>query len=173
MSEPELSKPASSAGPTGHVIDADESYERGLALRKAGLFKPSIEQFEKAAANPAYALKAYAHMGLSYKSCNQYVEAVAAFRSALGSPGATTKDIVQILYVLGRTLESLGRFSETLEAYRWIRREDPGYRDVANRINHLSARRSQSGPQKSATPQSGSWVGDMLKGWQGLLKSSK
>ena len=29
------------------------------------------------------------------------------------------------------TLETLGRIAETLEAYRWIRREDPAYRDVA------------------------------------------
>ena len=29
------------------------------------------------------------------------------------------------------TLEMLGRMEETLEAYRWIRREDPDYRDVA------------------------------------------
>jgi tetratricopeptide (TPR) repeat protein len=173
MSEPEFSKPTHSDVSVGHVIDADECYERGLALRKAGLFKPSIEQFEKATANPVYALKAYAHMGLSYKSCNQYVQAVEAFRKALSSPGASTKDIVQILYVLGRTLESLGRIAEALEAYRWIRREDPGYRDVANRINPLSSRRSPAGPQKSATSQSGSWIGDMLKSWQGLLKSSK
>ena len=173
MSEPECSKPVPSAIQTGPAVEADESYERGLALRKAGLFRPSIKQFEKAAADPVYALKAYAHMGLSYKSCNQYVEAVEAFRNALSSPGAATKDVVQILYVLGRTLESLGRIAEALEAYRWIRREDPGYRDVANRINHLSSRRSLTGPQKSAPLQSGSRIGDMLKSWQGLLKSSK
>ena len=48
---------------------AAESYERGLALRKAGLFKQAIEQFEKATSDPALALKAYAQIGLSQKSC--------------------------------------------------------------------------------------------------------
>ena len=31
------------------VIDSAEWYERGVALRKAGLFKQAIQQFEKAA----------------------------------------------------------------------------------------------------------------------------
>jgi len=48
---------------------------------------------------------------------------------------------VQILYLLGRTLESLDRIPEALEAYRWLRRESPHYRDVATRIESLSTRR--------------------------------
>ncbi|MEQ1793161.1 MAG: tetratricopeptide repeat protein, partial [Nitrospira sp.] len=154
-------------------IQSEERYERGLALKKAGMFKPAIEQFEQASAVPGLAMKAYAQIGLCYKSAGRYEDAVTAFRNALKTSPGTSKETVQILYVLGRTLESLGRFSETLEAYRWIRREDPGYRDVANRIDHLSSRRPAAGSQKSAPQQSGSWVGDMLKSWQGLLKHTK
>ncbi|MCS6284618.1 MAG: hypothetical protein H8K08_04235 [Nitrospira sp.] len=172
MSEPECSKPAPSAIQTGPAVEADESYERGLALRKAGLFRPSIEQFEKAAADPVYALKAYAHMGLSYKSCNQYVEAVEAFRNALSSPGAATKDVVQILYVLGRTLESLGRIAEALEAYRWLRREDSLFRDVGARIDSLSAGRTQSTPRLAQTDMRARHKSP-LHAWNSLLRNAK
>lgn len=172
MPEPEFSKPTSSDISVGHVINADECYERGLALRKAGLFKPSIEQFEKAAANPVYALKAYAHMGLSYKSCNQYIEAVEAFRKALSSPGASTKDIVQILYVLGRTLESLGRIAEALEAYRWLRREDSFFRDVGERIDSLSAGRPLTTPRPAQTSMHAR-KSSPLHAWHGLLRNAK
>ncbi|MEO7859263.1 MAG: hypothetical protein ABIU05_02280 [Nitrospirales bacterium] len=48
---------------------------------------------------------------------------------------------MQILYVLGGTLESLGHISEALETYRWLRREGPQYRDVAMRIESLSTSR--------------------------------
>jgi general secretion pathway protein A len=48
---------------------------------------------------------------------------------------------VRILYLLGRTSESLGRISEALETYRWLHREAPHYRDVAMRIESLSTRR--------------------------------
>ena len=44
--------------------DAAEKYERGLVLRKAGLFKQAIAEFEQATAAHVYALKAYAQIGL-------------------------------------------------------------------------------------------------------------
>lgn len=146
-----------------------ENYERGLVLRKAGLFTQAVEEFEQAAAESGYALKAYAQIGLCHKSKGRYEEAVSAFRKALKSPGST-KETVQILYVLGRTLEMLGRIEETLEAYRWIRREDPNYRDVAGRIQELSSKRlSGTGPGASQP----SWVLGVLRSWQGLLGTSK
>ena|ERR1043165_9948018 len=61
---------------------------------------------------------------------------VGLFRQAVSS--TSSKEQVQILYLLGRTLESLERIPEALEAYRWLRREAPQYRDVAIRIESLS-----------------------------------
>jgi tetratricopeptide (TPR) repeat protein len=151
---------------------AAEAYERGLALRKAGLFKQAIEQFEKATSDPALALKAYAQIGLSKKSCDRYDEAVTAFRNALKSPGATTKETVQILYVLGRTLESLGRIAEALEAYRWLRREDSLFRDVGERIDALSKGRSQA-EQRSAQNNPMTGTSQQLHAWQNLLRNVK
>jgi tetratricopeptide (TPR) repeat protein len=152
------------------AFDAAEKYERGITLRKAGVFKLAITEFELAAANPRYALKSHAQIGLCHKSCGRYEEAVSAFRNALKSSRASAKETVQILYVLGRTLEMLGRTADTLEAYRWIRREDPGYRDVEQRIRQLSIGRP---PLHATHPSNSSWVGNVLKSWQGLLRASK
>ena len=152
-------------------MDAAEKYERGVVLRKAGLFKQAIEEFEQATIERSYALKAYAQIGMCHKSRGRYEDAVTAFRKALqSSRPASTKEIVQVLYVLGRTLEMLGRTAETLEAYRWIRREDPGYRDVEHRILELSSRRS---PARDAGPPQRSWVDGVIKSWQDLLGTSK
>ncbi len=151
---------------------AADAYERGIALRKAGLFKQSIEQFEQAIGDPALALKAYAQIGLSQKSCDRYEDAVTAFRNALKSPGASTKDIVQILYVLGRTLESLSRTAEALEAYRWLRRENSLYRDVGERIETLSTGRSQA-EQRSAQNNQKAGTSQHLHAWQNLLRNVK
>lgn len=151
---------------------AAESYERGLALRKAGLFKQAIDQFEKATSDPSFALKAYAQIGLSLKSCDRYEDAVPAFRNALKSPGASARDIVQILYVLGRTLESLGRIAESLEAYRWLRREDSLYRDVGERIDALSRGRSRA-EQRSAQSNTKAGTSQQLDAWQNLLRNVK
>jgi tetratricopeptide (TPR) repeat protein len=121
--------------------DGQETYERGTALKNVGLFRQAAEQFQKAAQDPAYALKGFAQMGLSLKKSGKQEEAVAAFRRALQVPATSSKEQVQILYLLGRTLESLRRIPEALEAYRWLRREAPQYRDVSMRIESLSTRR--------------------------------
>lgn len=162
-----------SALPETHLNDLTaEAYERGLALRKAGLFKQAIEQFEKATSDPALALKAYAQIGLSQKSCDRYEDAVTSFRNALKSPGASKKDIVQILYVLGRTLESLGRIAEALEAYRWLRREDSLYRDVGERIDALSKGRTQA-ELRSTQANAKAGTSQQLHAWQNLLRNVK
>ncbi len=135
-------------------ISSEERYERGLALKKAGLHKAAIEQFELAAGDVSMAVKAYAQTGMCYKLSGHYKEAVTALQKALQATPASSTEIVQILYVLGRTLESLGRVEETLEAYRWIRREDRAYRDVAERIERLSARRAAVSVKKDRLKES-------------------
>ena len=130
-----------SVGQPSEVVTSAERYERGLALKDAGLHKSAIEQFEMAKADPALTLKSYAQIGLCYKLAGRFEDAVAAFQKALSASAGSSRETVQILYVLGRTLEALGRVAETLEAYRWIRREDPEYRDVAGRIERLSSQR--------------------------------
>ena len=170
MANPHIPQSSTGTFSIEPAIDASENYERGLTLRKAGLFKHAIEELEQAAANRNYALKAYAQIGLCHKSRGRNEEAVLAFRKALQSSQASSKETVQILYVLGRTLEALGRFAESLEAYRWIRREDPGYRDVEHRIQQLSTGRVSRQGTRVAQP---SWVGGILRSCQNLLRMSK
>ena len=150
------------------AVSTGERYERGLALKNAGLYKAAIEQFESAAENSGIRVKAYAQIGLCHQVIGRYDDAVWAFQKALACSIGSSKETVQILYVLGRTLEVLGRIDETLEAYRWIRREDPGYRDVAVRIEQLSSRRpAASGKQDQLKAQR--WTDSLRKSLHGLL----
>jgi tetratricopeptide (TPR) repeat protein len=165
-----LLKPGSES--TEGVVSPAERYERGLALKSAGLYKAAIDQFEMAVADTAIAVKAHAQIGLCLKVNGRCEEAVAAFHKALACSSGSSKETVQILYVLGRTLEFLGRVEETLEAYRWIRREDPGYRDVAARIEELSSHRPTHAGKKGRVEES-TRTGSFLKSWQGLLGASK
>ncbi len=47
---------------------AAEKYERGLVLRKAGLFKQAIAEYAQAVVALAYARVDYAQMGLCVKA---------------------------------------------------------------------------------------------------------
>jgi hypothetical protein len=86
-------------------------------------------------------------------------------------PSTSSKEQIQILYLLGRTLESLERIPEALEAYRWLRREAPQYRDVAVRIESLSTRRMHrdNGHGREDSP----WTTPAMQLWQGLLRNGK
>ena len=151
--------------------DGQEAYERGTALKNVGLFIQAAEHFEKAAQDPAYALKGFAQMGLSLKKSGKQEEAVAAFRRALQVPSTSSKEQVQILYLLGRTLESLGRIPEALETYRWLRREAPQYRDVTMRIESLSMRRMHRDNRQGEGDSP--WAKQALQMWQGILRNGK
>ena len=157
--------------PSTETPNGQEAYERGTTLKNVGLFRQAAEHFEKAAQDPAYALKGFAQMGFSLKQSGKPEEAAVAFRRALQVPSTSSKEQIQILYLLGRTLESLERIPEALEAYRWLRREAPQYRDVAIRIESLSTRRihrdNSHGQGDSPRPT------QAIQLWQGLLRSGK
>ena len=153
------------------TLDGQEAYERGMALKNVGLFRQAAEHFEKAAQDPAYALKGFAQMGLSLKKSGKQEEAVVAFRRALQVSATLLKEQVQILYLLGRTLESLERIPEALESYRWLRREAPQYRDVAMRIGSLSTRRIHTDNRQRQ--DNSPWAQQALQMWQGFRRSGK
>ena len=151
--------------------DGQDAYERGTVLKNVGLFRQAAELFEKAAQHPTYALKGFAQMGLCLKKSGRQEAAVAAFRRALQVPSTGVKEQVQILYLLGRTLESLERIPEALESYRWLRREAPQYRDVAMRIEALSTRRTLLDTRQGHIDSP--WAEQALQMWQGLLGNGK
>lgn len=152
---------------------AHEAFERGTALKRAGLFNQAAAHFERAAQDPAYAVRGMAQMGFCFKRSNRREEAVAAFQRAVQISSGSSNERVPILYLLGKTYECLGRPFEALETYRWIRRESPGYRDVADRIVRLSSRRSSTVSGKRPAALSAPWAEDFLTTWWGILRPRK
>ncbi|MGH7258140.1 MAG: hypothetical protein ACREIM_07160, partial [Nitrospiraceae bacterium] len=155
-SNPPVAQPQESTQPT--TSESAEWYERGLALKKVGLYKEALQQFSLSSQDAAFTFKAMAQVGMCLKAAGRPTEAVNAFRKALQTQGMTPPDAIQVRYLLARTLESLGRMQETLEAYRWIRREDPGFKDVAERIERLSNRKTQAVKTPTATENGGTWL---------------
>ncbi|MEP7152547.1 MAG: AAA family ATPase [Nitrospira sp.] len=165
-----LAATSTSSSPVGSPAqEAAERYERGLALKKIGLYKEALQQFSLAAQDTSLTFKAMAQVGICLKSSGQSEQAVAAFRKALQSQPGASVDAIQVRYLLGRTLESLGRKDDTLEQYRWIRREEPGFKDVTERIERLSARRSPSTRGSGDGSESASWMAHL----QRILGASK
>jgi tetratricopeptide (TPR) repeat protein len=120
-------------------MSSSELYERGLVLMELRMFHPAIDDFQTIAKDARYAGKTYVPMALCLKALGRDEEAVAALRQAITSPMVSPVEQRHILYQLGQTLESLGRWAESLEVYGWIHKGDPGFRDVAQRIEYMSS----------------------------------
>lgn len=140
---------------------AFEHYERGRVLKQSQMFDQALEEFQQAVTDPQYAGKAHVQKALCLRSTERYEEAAAAFRQALELATFSSKEKAHILYLLGQTLESLGRYAEALEAYGWTRKEDPGFQDVAHRIKHLIS--GGRGPLPRRQPAYQFLVGEVLR----------
>jgi hypothetical protein len=68
-----------------------------------------------------------------------------------------------VRYLLARTLESLGHTDEALEQYRLIRREGPGFKDVAERLERMSSRRAAPARGNESTRENGSWIAQLQR----------
>ena len=137
-------------------MSASERYQRGLVLKQVQMFYPAIDDFRKAALDPQYAGRAHVQMALCLKSVGRDEEAVMAFRQAYASPTVSSQEQRHILYLMGQTLEALGRYAESLEMYRRIRSEDSEFRDVTQRIQHLNSGGRGPFPQSHAPWQA--WI---------------
>jgi tetratricopeptide (TPR) repeat protein len=140
---------------------AGACYERGLLMKQMRMFQSAIENFHKSALDPSYAGKAHVQVALCLKAAGQHEEAVTAFRKAAMDAGLSPDERRHISYHLGRTLESLGRYAESLEAYGRVRKEDPAFQDVARRIKHLSSGKGGPVPQSAGSWQA--WMKTTLK----------
>ncbi len=120
-------------------MSSADLYERGFVLMELRMFHPAIDDFQTVAKDARYAGKAYVPMALCLKAIGQQEEAVAALRRAITSPMVSPVEQRHILYQLGQTLESLGRWVESLEVYGWMSEGDPGFRDVAQRMKYMSS----------------------------------
>jgi PilZ domain/Tetratricopeptide repeat len=142
-------------------MSAMECYEHGLVLKRVGMFLPAIEDFRKATRDPRCAPKAYVQMALCLRATARHEDAIMAFRQALVCETLSAEEQRHILYHLGKALESLGRYAESLEFYGRIRREAPGFLDVTKRIKRLSS--GEPGPAQEPQGPWQSWMHDVLE----------
>jgi len=122
-------------------MSARDLYERGRMLRQAKMYDRALADLGTVVQDPYYAGKAHTQVALCFRALGRHGEAAAALKKALESPALSPNEHLHVLYLLGQTLESLGRHAEALEAYGWVRQADGSFLDVDNRIKQLCGSR--------------------------------
>ncbi|BCA53542.1 hypothetical protein W02_06820 [Nitrospira sp. KM1] len=147
------------SAPLRSVGSPERCYVQGMSLKNDGRLKEAIDMFELASKSASHWLKAHAQIGLCYKTMGEPQSAIQAFRNALNDQSASRKDVNDVQYFLGRTLESIGQNAEALSVYRRITQVTPAFKDVSFRIKELSVRPrdAQAGRLQPQTAN-GSWL---------------
>lgn len=158
---------------TGPVGSPEEDYERGMTLKDDGRLKEAMGMFHSAARDKTLRLKAYAQIGFCHVKMREPHAAIHAFRTALNDTASLPRDMMDVLYFLGRSLEAVGKPSQALEIYCRIDHSTPSFRDVASRLRELKESSMETG--KSGKPTSGkhSWFGGVVDNVQRFLIGSQ
>ncbi|MDF0675138.1 MAG: AAA family ATPase [Nitrospira sp.] len=167
----EMDDPISSAGQTTVSVESaddhlmtspDEDYTRAMVLEEEGRLKEAVELFHSAARDKSMWFKAYSHIGFCYVKMNEHHAAIQAFRTALEDPTAQQQDVFEVLYVLGRSLETIGRVDQALEVYHRVNHVTPTFRDVANRLRELERTPKQSSHMGKSVNEKHAWFGSVV-----------
>jgi tetratricopeptide (TPR) repeat protein len=140
------------AGVRAQVVEADSAthYDLGVAYKEMGLVTEAITEFEQAARDPHRECMCYAMIGLIYLEQSQLERSAEAYVKALGAQSKTVEQEMNLYYDLGTVYEMKGQKGDALYYFQKIARRDPGYRDVADRLNALDPSIQQVKPAPTA-----------------------
>ena len=150
-----------------------EDYARAMVLKEEGRLKEAVELFHSAAKDKSVWFKAYSQVGLCYVKMKEHHAAIQAFRTALEDPTVLQQDTLDVLYVLGRSLESIGRVGQALEVYHRINHVTPTFRDVANRLRELQQPSKQVSHKGKSVTGKHSWFSGVVGNVQRFLIGSQ
>jgi hypothetical protein len=98
--------------------------------------------------------------------------AIQAFCTALDDPMAPPNEIIDVLYGLGRSLESAGKADQAREVYERINQSTLSYRDVSSRLKQLGMSSKRSEKDDGQGPARHSWFSGMIDNVQRFLIGS-
>lgn len=178
----ELEDPISSPGLNTVAVDLAEAqamslpeddYARAVDLKEQGRFEEAVESFHSAARDKSMWFKVHSQVGWCYVKMKEHHAAIQAFRTALDDPTVPQQDMLDVLYVLGRSLESIGKADQAVEVYHRITQVAPTYRDVASRLEEAQSPRKHSSQKLKSATEHHSWVTGLADAVQRLFVGSR
>ena len=147
----------------------EEDYAQAMNLKEQGRLEEAVEMFHSAARDKSIWFKAYSQVGFCYVKMKEYRAAIQAFHAALDDPTAGQQDMLDVLYALGRSLESIGKAGQAADVYHRINQSAPTYRDVANRLRELQPTQQRLSHTGKSNRERHSWFSDVRGTIQRIL----
>ncbi|MBI5409095.1 MAG: tetratricopeptide repeat protein [Nitrospirae bacterium] len=129
----------------GSEEDYESHYVSGVDYRRRGLFDDAVREFQIAAGDPEKTLLSLRMIALCYMEKKAYPLAIAEFGKLLEKMPARDERYLDIKYELADAYSNNNDHAKALELYSEIQAMNPGFRDVAQKINALRAQTQRAG----------------------------
>jgi tetratricopeptide (TPR) repeat protein len=117
--------------------ETEAHYDLGIAYREMGLLEDAIREFELASRGDERRLGSLALLGACKVDAGRPKEAVADLSKALKLAARDPEATKGLRYELASALEACGEKDRALKAYGLVKKADPDFRDVRQRIKEL------------------------------------
>ncbi|HTB82512.1 MAG TPA: tetratricopeptide repeat protein [Candidatus Sulfotelmatobacter sp.] len=114
-------------------------FEMGQLYFQAGKINEAIGEFQKAQGNPHKRLAAMSFLAQCFAKKGMNDSAVRTLQNAIKEKPGFDEEKKDLIYNLGSVLEQMGKKAEALEQFLIIWESDISYRDVAAKVESLSA----------------------------------
>jgi len=122
--------------------DFASHYDLGVAYKEMGLIDEAIAQFQRALRGENHRIKSYEALGQCFVEKGQHAVATALLQRAADSSQVDDHRLVGVLYLLGYSMEAVGRQTEALRYYQRVFAVDIEFRDVAQRVAAMEHQRT-------------------------------
>ncbi len=131
--------------------DSDTHFDLGIAYKEMGLYDDAIHEFSLCLANPARECMAHTMIGLSNVEKGDLVAAVSAFKKGLYIDHKTDREEMGLYFELGRVYEAMNDPQEAIYYYEKVRKRDPSFLNVQERIDALATTTPAQAPPAAAS----------------------
>ncbi|MDI7267825.1 MAG: tetratricopeptide repeat protein, partial [Myxococcota bacterium] len=149
--------PPAPARDAADPAEATMHYDLGVAYREMGVLDRAIDEFRLAAADPVREANCYAMIGSCLTALGRPKEAIEQIKRGLHARGKSGTDETELLYELGCACQADNDHKEALFYLQKVKKMDPAYRDVQQRIAALTVAgrpgRKPSPRAATGTPQ--------------------
>ena len=114
--------------------DLNYRFDLGEALMESGFYKEAVAELQQALRQPSVRSKAMILLGQSYHRRNMLDLAAKQYATAASEIVAMDATKKEAIYLLGMTLNEMGKKAEALDELKKIYEVDSQYRDVADRV---------------------------------------
>lgn len=130
--------------------DAETHYDLGLAYKEMGLYEDAIKAFKKVLVVPGREVQCRLMIGLCQREQGNFAEAIHQFKAGLHAPEISDREQLSLYYEIATSYERVNDPKEASYFYELIRKRNPGYRDVEDRLAAMRDGRARGGDRHGA-----------------------